>query len=500
MHRTRLRSPRKIVVAVISLSLVCLATHHVSAANVSGDWSSNLGSVSFRQSGNQVSGTLRYAMTHKRLEKYVKASLALSSRTVRGRSGRERAAIAAKLQELLDSKKMEDAKETLQTETLRRIVLTNPSRTNPSDAEILKEIRRHFDESQRNSKAMEVAEFNETKKMLDQHLADIEGVNVFRAQVGMQMLLPGSKEWKSTTSSRDPMGTLKLAVPENVVLLPIEDDEAEEYMLLPLADDVQPVEVTLVPLDDGVEPEETTLVQFSDVTEANKKSVQTWTTASVSADLSRWSEFVFTPRIDRVVPEAAAGNEPGATISLVGRYFSAERSQNTIQIMKTLADGSVGILADLKPSVASTAGTALEFALPGDLNALQLIVRVVVDTDGKSLTSNPVELSVNTPPSAAPTITGISPSPQSPSEMIAVDGRDFGDAALVELWFHPKTEHPLPRNAPVNRIAYAQVLSDTQLYSQVPVGLNAGDYLVACNRNGRLSNWFDFAVIQVSAD
>jgi len=444
-----------------------------------------------------------FAMTHQRLDKYVKASSSLASRKLPARSGKDRAAIATKFETLLDSKKMEKAKEALQTKILRQIVLINHARANPSDAAILKEIRRRFDESRKDSEAKEVvqlAEFEETREMVDEYLSDLELVNTFRAQVGMQMLLPGSKEWKSTASSKDPMGTLKLAVPEEVVLMPLDNGDPEEVMLLPLNDDVEPAEVMLLPLDDEVEPEETTLVQFSDVTEANKNSVSSWTTASVSADLNRWSGFVFMPRIDRVVPEEAAGYEPGSTITLVGRYFAVERSQNTIQIMKSLADGSVGVLADLKPSVASTAGTALEVVLPDDLSATQMIVRVIVDKDGEPLTSNPVELNVNTPPSAAPAITEIIPNPQSPFKMITVDGRNFGDAALVELWFHPKTHQPLPTTVQGSRVAYAQVLSDTQLYLQVPNGLDAGDYVVACNRGGRLSNWVDFAVIQASAD
>jgi len=426
-----------------------------------------------------------FAMTHQRLDKYVRTSAALASRKVRRTSGKDRTDIAARLEALLDAMKKEKAKEQLETKILRQIVAKSPGRLNPSQVAVLKEIRRQFDESRNDPKANEVvqlAEFDETQEMVDQYLDDVNRVNVFRAQVGMQMLLPGSKEWKSTTSSKDPMGTLKLAVPEEVEIMPLDDVEREDVEIMPL-DDVEREDVEIMPL-----------------TETNKKGVSTWTTARFSADLNRWSGFVFTPRIDRVVPEAAAGYEPGSTITLVGRFFSVERSQNTIQIMKPLADGSVGVLTDQKPSVASTAGTALEFALPDELNAARLIVRVVVDKDGKPLTSNPVELNVNTPPSAAPTITGISPNPQSPFKTITVNGRNFGDAALVELWFHPKTGHPLPTTAKGNRIAYAQVLSDTQLYSQVPIGLDAGDYVVTCNRGGRLSNWFDFKVSQAPAD
>ena len=431
-----------------------------------------------------------FAAVHRRLEEFVKAALASAGRGGAGSSGEDRAAIVARLEALFEAMNREQANEQLQTKVLRRIVAGRPGRTNPADVAILKEIKRRFDESRNDSKADEVvqlAQFKQTKGMVDRYLADVDGVNVFRAQFGMQMLLPGSKGWKSAANDRDPTGTLQLAVPEDVVLMPLEDEPEEvEYWLMPLGD---------------VEPEpEVTLVQFSDVTEANKRSVSTWTTGSVSADLNRWSGFVFPPRIDRMVPEAAAGYEPGATVTLVGRYFSVERDRNTIQIMKRLADGSVGVLAELKPAIASTSGTALEAALPGDLGPASLIVRVVVEKDGKSLAGNPVEFGLQTPLAPAPVITGITPNPQSPHKMITVDGRNFGDAAMIELWFHPKADSPLPTTATADRIAFAQVLGETQLYSQVPIGLDAGDYLVACNRAGRLSGWFDFQVSRAPAD
>jgi hypothetical protein len=78
--------------------------------------------------------------------------------------------------------------------------------------------------------------------------------------------------------------------------------------------------------------------------------------------------------------------------------------------------------------------------------------------------------------------------------MITIEGNDFGDAALVELWFHPKSEPSLPTVLNEDRTAFAEVRSDTQLVAQVPSALVSGDYVVACNRNGRLSNWVDFKV------
>ncbi len=389
----------------------------------------------------------------------------------------------------------EQAQTELETKVLRQIVSMKPGRVNPSQAAVLQEILRRFDESSKDVKASEVVqlkEFGETKEMVNQYLSHVRRATLYRAAFGRQLLMPGTNKWKSTTSIHDPSGILKLPVPEDVEVMPL---TSVEIMLL----DSGAEEVELLELDDDRvedEPVEAVLLQFPDETESNKKHVSTWTTASVSVDLNRWagSKLVVMPRIDHVVPLAAAGHQPVETITLVGRFFSTEREQNTIQLMKRMADGSVGVLVDLKPVIASTAGTALEMVLPDDLRPAQFIVRVVVDKDGDLLTSNPYELNASLSLSAAPVVTKISPDSQAPSEMITIEGNDFGDAALVELWFHPKSEPSLPTVLNEDRTAFAEVRSDTQLVAQVPSALVSGDYVVACNRNGRLSNWVDFKV------
>jgi len=440
------------------------------------------------------------------------AALARRQEKIEGivRSGVRRQRIVEVLEGLIaaDDKKTHAA---LQTKVLKEIVGRRRGKLSPSEVDVLKAIHDRMAKMEKSAEATEVMQlpaYKETSSMVSRFVADVDQLNVSRAQLGMLLLTPGSRKWQAAPDSKSAMGVVQLKVPEEVVLMPLEPDvEPVDVMLMPLETEPEAEPPMLLQFSDvDKEPDVPMLLQFSDEEEKQDKTKSKMASgyAISTTQLNRWNDLTPVPRIDRVEPASDSGYQPGDTISLVGRYFSAQREQNTVQILKRLVDGSVGALADLTPSVASTSGTALEVILPKNLAKGQLVVRVLVAGEGgKVLTSNPVELSVGVEPAEPPVITRIDPSSAASFQMITVDGRNFGDAALVELWFHPNNGQTLPtsgdkQGAPV-RTSWAQVLSDTQLYARVPLNLAAGKYVVAALRGGRLSNWHGFRVTEAPA-
>ncbi len=203
----------------------------------------------------------------------------------------------------------------------------------------------------------------------------------------------------------------------------------------------------------------------------------------------------------RIVPASSGGYEASQKLTLLGWGFSANKSQNTIRILKTMVGGSQGELVALNPSVAST--EAMEFNLPGQMEPGQYALELVVTAAGGEKTSNRVAFTIKIPPPPAPVLSSVSPS-QHPGKTVLLtgqhllQGRPAQSPPVYMVYFKPMDEQPLVSYITVGGenmdAVLASPLSDTNMEVTVPSRLLPGNYQVFIGTGSAVSNRLSYAV------
>ncbi len=204
----------------------------------------------------------------------------------------------------------------------------------------------------------------------------------------------------------------------------------------------------------------------------------------------------------RIVPAGSGGYEAGQKLTLIGWGFSANKSENTIRILKTMAGGSQGEFATLNPQVAST--EAMEFRVPDRMDPGQYALELVVRTGGADKTSNRVAFAIKAPPPPAPVINSISPA-QYPGKKVLLtgqhllQGRSASDPKQVySVYFKPMDDQPLVSYLVVEGeqlgCVLASPVNDTNMEVTIPSTLLPGNYQVFIGTGSSISNRVTYAV------
>lgn len=202
--------------------------------------------------------------------------------------------------------------------------------------------------------------------------------------------------------------------------------------------------------------------------------------------------------IGNSVPAAPKGYDPGQTITLVGRLFSSNKSENTVIVLKEMAGGSKAEVTGLTPSVARA--EALEIKIPGSLAPGHYYLQVNVKRPDKVAKSNLADLYIKSPPPPAPVIKSISPKPQFPGRQVLINGQNLkGTSSIAGVWFKPMENQPLASFVTLKgeKVGFGlgKALNATQIEVTIPSLLMAGKYRVVTEVPGAgMSQWFEYEV------
>ncbi len=205
------------------------------------------------------------------------------------------------------------------------------------------------------------------------------------------------------------------------------------------------------------------------------------------------------PCITTVDPRSPQGYRAGERISLYGWKFSPNRVENTLVVLKVMGNGSLGERVRISPAVSSE--TAMEVALPQDLEPGQYRIKVIVSRGGLTDESPLVPLPIQSPPPPEPTLTSLAPSTLAPGRETLASGTNFTKQVdlLAFVYLAPMDGQELPLSVKVSGkdclSVPARVLSDTQLSFSLPRVMQPGRYRLAAAVGGAFTAW---SVVDVS--